>query len=132
MSKNLKETVSDAGKALADSARKLGNNIAEGTQQAARTVSDSVNEMVHGEGKDRGIQAITEHMPVVASCGKCVGTVDHLESNSIKLTRKDSPDGLHHYVPLSWIDHVDTHVHLNKNSVETELNWKPSVQACDC
>lgn len=128
MSKNLKDKVADAGKSIADSARKLGSEIAEGTQHAAQSVSD----MVTGEGQDRGVEGITEHMQVIASCGKCVGTVDHLESNSIKLTRKDSPDGMHHFVPLSWIDHVDSHVHLNKNSVETELNWKPSAEACQC
>ncbi len=58
-----------------------------------------------------------------------IGSVDHLQGDAIKLTRKDSPDGLHHYIPLSWVDHVDNHVHLNKNSVETELNWKPSPSA---
>ena len=126
MSKNLKDTVSEAGQSLANSASKLGSEIVEGTQRAARSVSD----MVTGEGQDRGVEGIKDHMQVMASCGKCVGTVDHLESNALKLTRKDSPDGQHHYVPLSWIDHVDSHVHLNKNSVETELNWKPSAEAC--
>lgn len=128
MSKNLKDTVSDAGQAVADAARKLGNDVVDGAQKVAGSAKD----MVAGEGHDSGVGAITEHMQVVASCGKCVGTVDRVESNSIKLTRKDSPDGQHHYVPMSWIDHVDSHVHLNRNSVETELNWKSSAAACNC
>ena len=128
MSKNIQETVGDAGKAVVNAAKKLGSDIAEGTEHAVQ----SVRNMATSEGDDVGIKGIREHMQVVASCGKCVGSVDHLEDKTLKLTRKDSPDGLHHYIPLSWIDHVDSHVHLNKNSVETELNWKPSAAACDC
>ena len=59
-----------------------------------------------------------------ASCGKKVGVVDGVEGTSIKLTRKDSPDGNHHLIPESWVDHVDAHVHLNKNSAQTELEWQ--------
>ncbi len=41
--------------------------------------------------------------------------MDHLEGqDKIKLTRNSSPDGKHHLVPVSWIDRVDTRVHLNK------------------
>ena len=38
----------------------------------------------------------------------------HHGSDKIKLTKNSSPDGQHHFVPVAWIDHVDTHVHLNK------------------
>lgn len=61
---------------------------------------------------------IQPHMDVISSCGCKMGTVDHLEGGSVKLTRKDSPDGQHHFVPLSWVDHVDEHLHLNKNADE--------------
>lgn len=58
---------------------------------------------------------IKEHMDVLDSAGKKIGQVDHLEGNDkIKLTKASAPDGQHHFVPASWIDHVDTHVHLNK------------------
>lgn len=58
---------------------------------------------------------IKEHMDVLDSAGKKIGRVDHLEGpDKIKLTKADSPDGKHHLVPVSWIDHVDTQVHLNK------------------
>jgi Uncharacterized protein conserved in bacteria len=47
--------------------------------------------------------------------GKKIGQVDHMEgSDKIKLTKTSSPDGKHHFVPLSWVDHIDSHVHLNK------------------
>lgn len=58
---------------------------------------------------------IKEHMDVIDSAGKKVGQVDHLEGqDKIKLTKASSPDGKHHFVPVSWIARVDTHVHLNK------------------
>lgn len=62
--------------------------------------------------------AIKEHMDVIASCGTPVGKVDHLEgSDKIKLTKADDLEhsGHHHLIPLSWVDHVEEHVHLNKS-----------------
>lgn len=84
------------------------------------------------EGKDMGVASIRERMDVIASCGKKVGVVDHVEGNTLKLTRKDSPDGQHHFIPTGWVDHVDSHVHLKKNSEETEKNWKPDAASCGC
>ena len=56
---------------------------------------------------------IRAHMPVVGSDGAHVGTVDAVEGDRIKLTRTDSRDGSHHYLPLTQVDHVDTQVHLS-------------------
>ena len=36
----------------------------------------------------------------------------------IKLARDDSLDGMHHFIPTDWVDHVDKHVHLNKPADE--------------
>jgi hypothetical protein len=49
--------------------------------------------------------------------------VDYLEgSDKIKLTKESSPDGQHHhFIPLSWVDHVDQHVHLNKSGSEGDV-----------
>ena len=63
-------------------------------------------------------------MDVIASCGKKVGVVDRVEGDSIKLTKKDSPDGHHHLIPTSWVARVDQHVHLNKNSEEAAREWQ--------
>ena len=82
--------------------------------------------------EDAEIEGIREHVDVIASCGKKVGVVDHLEAGTIKLTRNDSPDNLHHYLPTSWGSKVDRSVHLNKNSRETELGWKASASECGC
>ena len=59
--------------------------------------------------------SIKEHMDVIAADGEKIGKVDHFEDGKIKLTKTDSPDGRHHFVPVAWIDHVDAHVHLNKS-----------------
>lgn len=69
---------------------------------------------------------ITEHMEVYASCGTMVGKVDHVEGDTIRLTKKDSPDGQHHRIPLSWVAKVHDHVHLNKNSEEVHNQWQPA------
>jgi hypothetical protein len=67
---------------------------------------------------------IREHMEVRAADGGHVGTVDHMEGESrIKLTKSDSKDGQHHLIPLDWVDHVDAHVHLNKDAKEVERQW---------
>jgi len=101
-----------------------------------RNSLNSSQDSVKGEGatvaEDTEIESIRDHMDVIASCGKKVGVVDHLEAGTIKLTRNDSPDNLHHYLPASWVSKVDSRVHLNKNSRETELGWKASASACGC
>ena len=73
-----------------------------------------------GSAPKEGCHAgVKDRMDVIASCGKKVGVVDHVEGGAIKLTKNDSPDGQHHFVPAGWVDHVDAQVHLKKNSVET-------------
>ena len=47
--------------------------------------------------------AIKEDMTVVGADGVHVGTVDHLEGERIKLTKADSGDGKHHYLPAGLV-----------------------------
>jgi hypothetical protein len=74
-------------------------------------------------------QKIREHMEVLGSDGQHVGVVDGLEGKDrIKLTKQDpEADGLHHYIPMDWVDHVDAHVHLKKSSHEAKREWKPGT-----
>lgn len=48
---------------------------------------------------------IAEHMEVVGDDGEHVGTVDKVEGNRIKLTKKDDPTGSgeNHYLPLGAV-----------------------------
>jgi hypothetical protein len=68
---------------------------------------------------------IREHMKVVGSCGNELGTVDHLDGNSIKLTRNDpKANGQHHWIPIDWVESVGQEVRLNKNCGEATRDWQ--------
>jgi hypothetical protein len=69
---------------------------------------------------------IREHMDVYASCGTKVGKVDHVEGDSIKLTKNDSPDGQHHRIPLSWVAKVHDHIHLDRDHKAVQSSWQPA------
>jgi hypothetical protein len=69
---------------------------------------------------------IAEHMEVVGSCGNHVGTVDKVEGDRIKLTKNDSPDGQHHYLPVAAIQEVrDGKAWAAKNHVDTLADLAP-------
>ena len=51
--------------------------------------------------------AIKEQMTVVGADGVHIGTVDHLDGERIKLTKADSGDGKHHYLPAGLVVAVE-------------------------
>jgi hypothetical protein len=75
------------------------------------------------------LKDIREHMKVVGSDGKHVGTVDHLEgTDKIKLTKTDpAAKGQHHFIPAAWVDHIDAAVHLTKSSGEAMQQWQTAA-----
>ncbi len=129
MGKTISEKIAGAGNSVADAAKSVASNIAHGSENAVDFVKEKTG-LGTTEGEDVGVGGIREHMSVIASCGKTVGVVDSVETNSIKLTRKDSLDDQHHFIPLNWISRVDSHVHLNRNSKETTEGWSLS-DSCD-
>src|SRR5262249_16327671 len=118
------------GNTVEDKLNDVGNSIKNGVERAVELVKDKTG--VGTPPTDRGVAAIENGMDVIASCGKKVGVVDRVEGNALKLTRKDSPDDLHHFVPTGWVERVDSHVHLTKNSQDTENNWKTDASSCGC
>ncbi|HXL68263.1 MAG TPA: DUF2171 domain-containing protein [Xanthobacteraceae bacterium] len=72
---------------------------------------------------------IREHMEVIGSDGKHVGTVDHLQGEDhIKLAKNDpAAGGKHHLIPVQWVDHVDKHVHLDKSSADAKQKWQEAA-----
>jgi hypothetical protein len=67
---------------------------------------------------------IREHMPVIASCGKRIGTVDRVEGDTIKLTRSaPAAHAEHRYIPLEWIEKVEDNVRLTRTGDEAERDW---------
>ena len=112
----------------------LGKVAQDRTQEIKDTVRRTEVEVDDGRtggmartgvaGTATGGMAIAEHMPVLGSDGVHVGTVDHLDgADRIKLTKNDSPDDKHHFIPMSWVERVDTHVHLKKTALETQKEW---------
>ena len=114
---NVKDKLKDAGHAVAEAAKAVGEKVVEAGSNAVDFVKDKTG---IGHAKDQGVASIKEHMPVYSSCGCKIGAVDKVEDGKIKLTAKDSKDGQHHYLPISMVDRVDSHVHLNKNKTECE------------
>ena len=127
----INENLKDAGEKISETAKNVGQTVAEKANQAAHWVKEKTGlDSKEVCGQTISMTEIRERMDVIASCGKKVGVIDHLEGGAIKLTRSDSPDGQHHFIPMGWVDHVDTHVHLKKNSSETEREWKNDAVAC--
>ena len=58
-----------------------------------------------------GFEDIKEHMEVIGADGVHVGTVDHIDGDRIKLTKKDSGEGSHeghhHYISRGLVADVE-------------------------
>ena len=68
---------------------------------------------------------IQKHSEVVGADGRHVGTVDGVEYGEIKLTRKDSPDGKHHFIPLSSVRSIDGNkVVLSQTAEQIKKTWR--------
>ena len=68
-----------------------------------------------------GIEGVREHMEVIGADGAHVGTVDKVDGDRIKLTRKDSGQGAHqghhHYISTGLVAGIDgDQVRLSANA----------------
>src|SRR3979411_449469 len=85
--------------------------------------------------EDSAMTEIKEHMEVIGADGVHVGTVDKVEGNRIKLTKKDSGEGSHkghhHYIDRGLVAGVEGNkVRLSATSavavtMEEEKTEKP-------
>lgn len=68
---------------------------------------------------------IREHMEVLGSDGRHVGTVDEIEGSRLKLTKSDpSSGGEHHYLHLDMVEAVrDGAVLLNRTAEQARDEW---------
>jgi short-subunit dehydrogenase len=65
------------------------------------------------------------HTTVLSADGQHLGTVDRVEGEQIKLTRADSEDGKHHFIPLSWIaSATPNEIRLNRNAYVLRGQWE--------
>jgi hypothetical protein len=67
---------------------------------------------------------IRERMEVVGNDGLHVGVIDRVEAGEIRLAKNDTPDGLHHFLPLANVEYVDERVHLNRSSIRAMAEWR--------
>jgi hypothetical protein len=67
---------------------------------------------------------IRQNMEVVGNDGLHVGVIERVEAGEIKLTGKDSPDGLQHFLPLANVEYVDDRVRLNRSSTRAMAEWR--------
>lgn len=79
------------------------------------------------------IADIKEHMKIIGKDGAHVGTVDRVEGDRIKLTRKDSGaghEGHHHYIDRQLVGSVEGDVvklSVNADAVpKTEESGQPA------
>lgn len=90
------------------------------------------------------ISKIKEHLMVHAkgegsmggASGVHIGTVDRVEEEKyIKLTKDDSPNGEHRWLPIDWVEAVDDKaVYLKKSAAEVEaalLDKSPKDEAIE-
>ena len=60
---------------------------------------------------------IKEHMEVADMNGQHVGTVDEVKDDQIKLTKSDSGDRAHHYIPMDQVDRIeDNRIYLKQGA----------------
>lgn len=141
---DIKAKIQEVGNSVSEAANKLGHKVGEGVEQATDWAKEKAHQLGNradetGQKAKHAVQEtvgsgscgaakspadIREHMDVIGSCGNKLGVVDHLDGGRIKLTRKDSPDGQHHFIPTSWVARVDTHVHLSKDCGAAKTEWQ--------
>jgi hypothetical protein len=100
------------------------DSTAQGAAEPGVTEKGVTQEGVTAQGISA--QDIRAHMEVRSSDGLHVGTVDHMEGDTlIKLTRSDpAAHGRHHLLPLSWVERVDEHVHLTATAADVRGYWE--------
>lgn len=89
--------------------REQATRPGEQQQQADAKAGESGG--AQGGAASTALSQVREHMEVIGADGVHVGTVDHVEGNRIKLTRKDSGmgshQGHHHYVAAGLVAGVE-------------------------
>jgi hypothetical protein len=83
-------------------------NVELGDKMKSQNIKSGLMVFSQGEGLQKKSNA------------KHIGTVDHLEGEKyIKLTKRDSLDGNHHWIPLEWVETIDEKgIFLNKTEYE--------------
>jgi hypothetical protein len=73
-------------------------------------------------------QEIKPDMPVVCSKDGQFAIVDHMEGTDRIKLKKDA-NGMHHFIPLSWVQRVDEHVHIDRPGEQAMREWSSASGA---
>lgn len=83
-------------------------------------------------GQREALAGVREHMEVVGNDGTHVGTVDKVHGEQIILTRSDpAADGVHHAIPVSWIQGVGEKLMLNIHGDDARRKWSEARSSGD-
>lgn len=75
-------------------------------------------------GQREALAGVREHMEVVGNDGAHVGTVDKVRGEQIILTKSDTAaGGVHHVIPVSWIQGVGEKLMLNIHGDDARRKW---------
>jgi hypothetical protein len=84
------------------------------------------------QGQRQLLQRVQEHQEVVGSDGEHIGTVDHVRSDRILLTKSDADArGHHHSIPSAWITSVEDKVTVNKTADQARQHWRDEERNSD-
>ncbi|RYZ68405.1 MAG: DUF2171 domain-containing protein [Proteobacteria bacterium] len=65
---------------------------------------------------------IKSDMAVVCSNDKPFAVVDHMDGHDTIKLKKDK-EGVHHFIPASWVTQVDKKVHIDRPGDQAMKEW---------
>ena len=70
-----------------------------------------------------GFGEVRAGQQVLGSDGGMIGVVEEIEGDVIAVRGAAEHGSDHHHVPVDWVDHVDTHVYLNRTAALARETW---------
>ena len=103
------------------SVKKVVKRVARAPKKVVKALSLTPESSPPDSASPETKRPIREHMEVIGADGVHIGTVDRLEGDRIKLTKKDSGQGSHqghhHYIPTALVAEVEgDQVRLSANA----------------
>lgn len=102
----------------------VGGGLGIAALLASGKIKDAKNYFGDGNSKN-SVYNIRQHAEVIGSDGAHVGTVDRIEYGEIKLTKKDSSDGRHHFISTDLVEEVsEDRVYLSQTADQARQTWR--------
>lgn len=75
------------------------------------------------------IDRIREDMSVISADDRCIGFIDKLLDDKLRITTVSAGYAYDHMIPLAWVSEVDKYVFLDKTSGFVSANWEHAEDA---